>query len=746
MAIKYIGSAWKENLRTGFPPEDRIYLDFRKIKYPPVRTVGTEAYTLATSSVNFPGTYAGAFSGTEGFEYFLDMTSKFSIIIEHKPGFVYTSATDHVIKAWYVSATQKFLVRYDAATDTFVVEWQDGGTARTLSSQQFDDGTSFTDIDQRLRFIISIDLTTGTTAGSSFTVEPMESGSSATDSTWSGNIDSLSTNFSKMSTGFANDTDYYNGDMYYERICLNQNLTTLALWKATKAEEIYFPFDGHMTGNTRVNVTRFMSTLGMSKNVEHPTSGAIGANNCTFRLNSQSGEFADDQYATYDPTLDQFNGTVAQKYLQQRSGIYIENWYDGDFDSIFVGQFDDSKYSRSTPLKDIQRVSCRGLDNAAVLMRKQFREAQRYDNYKLSSTTFESSLFHQIAYEGTKEKVRNYAANSGFENAAIGSSWFTIGTASIARSSSQALLGTYSGSATFAAGSDEVYQEIRFDDVEVLNPDENYTFTVYGLSAGAFSGTLKIEERDSGGVNDSSTSSISLSGGEDFKSFTVTHQITDSDSDRLRISVVASTGTIFLDCAMLTETKRQLNYFVLNTTVGNGTYIEADDYATDSFAVMGINAETVDFTHPWLFIEEGERVWDNLTAIGDASAPRYMGLDAAGVLTLKAVLSTAGEPTSLFDVDEHMGNINVNANIATANRIIISGVYIQELTDVTLIFQATGSSLADVNETDIQIAVLNNELFPLPSTFGDFWAKYGEGLPEPSARPTSHGTGGSGGR
>jgi hypothetical protein len=267
MAVKFIDSNWREALRTGFPPTDQVYLDFRHIKYPAVRSLGTEAYIAATSSANFPGTYALDFNGTEGYEYLLELPSKFSFLFEWEPTFSYDTASEKKVISWTLSATQFFTISYVVSPDQFQVLWQDGGTFRTLNSQQFDDGTSHTDLNQKLRFIVSIDLTTGTTAGSSFTVEPLETGSSSTDTTWSGNIDSKTSNFQQLAFGFRpdNDSDYNEGEYHYLRYAANANLTTMAEWKAYKGEEIYFPFDGHTTGFSRANVTLFSISVHRSQ-------------------------------------------------------------------------------------------------------------------------------------------------------------------------------------------------------------------------------------------------------------------------------------------------------------------------------------------------------------------------------------------------------------------------------------------------------------------------------------------------
>ena len=56
--------------------------------------------------------------------------------------FAHNVASDQNLWGWYVSATQEFYIDYNAANDIFSLLWEDGGTARSLASAQFDDGTA----------------------------------------------------------------------------------------------------------------------------------------------------------------------------------------------------------------------------------------------------------------------------------------------------------------------------------------------------------------------------------------------------------------------------------------------------------------------------------------------------------------------------------------------------------------------------------------------------------------------------
>ena len=102
---------------------------------------------------------------------------------------------------WRIDATHYLLLRYNVATDSYSVEYRDGGTLRGMDSQQFDDGSSFTNINQRLRFTLLLNLTSGGTNDSMFIITPLESGSQFIDNSWSGTPDVKSSTFSTLSIG-----------------------------------------------------------------------------------------------------------------------------------------------------------------------------------------------------------------------------------------------------------------------------------------------------------------------------------------------------------------------------------------------------------------------------------------------------------------------------------------------------------------------------------------------------------------
>ena len=146
-----------------------------------------------------------------------EMSSKFILDMKFKPWFIYNVATDVFILDWYVSATQFFRLFFDTS-DFFYLDFKDGSNTATMGSQQFDDGSFFTDINQRIRILVSIDLTTGTNLGSRFIIIPLESGAKYEDIEWDGAIDAHSSTFPTLSIGHINDGSQADSQIEYIRI------------------------------------------------------------------------------------------------------------------------------------------------------------------------------------------------------------------------------------------------------------------------------------------------------------------------------------------------------------------------------------------------------------------------------------------------------------------------------------------------------------------------------------------------
>jgi hypothetical protein len=457
-------------------------------------------------------------------------------------------------------------------------------------------------------------------------------------------------------------------------------------------------------------------------------------------LNNNNGYFSDDQYAAFDPANAVYNGTSDQKYLQRRCRVWLEDWYNGDFDNAFFGRLTRNGFARSSEFLEISLVNISAMDKAEELESHIVDKATAYEDKKISDSTEADSLIHLIAREASKHKVYNYLANSSFENATITNSWVQGSNTTLSRQADP-LFGTYCGQIVCAGGQGETYQTVTFDGSHRLSVGDTYTFFVWLKSSAAVSvtGGVQIEEHDSGGNNDETTADISISGGEGWVKHTVSHTITDSDSDRLIARVIGDDGdTIKIDGAMLINNDRAIHWFVHNDNDGSAGSVGADEVENDSYETMGFDVDYVNVTHPWRRVEAGETVWSSLKRLANATAPLYLGFDENGTFRFRCVLATGYSdkvPRADFTEDDVEPGINTNLTMATANQVIGTGVRIivppAGRQYYKPIWRATACGAFDIDATGtiLEESIANGDSWPDPDTYGEFWARYQEGLP-----------------
>ena len=143
MSVSDVSAAWKTALESRNKP--RIYFDPRQQEYPSI--AGSPTFTAVDAwrygSHDLTGGYA---------EFLLTMPNTFSFEMLAYPNFAYDTADDPCIFSWYWTANIYFKLYYNHTDDKFRCEYKDGGTARYLESQQFDDGSSHDNISAWLTF------------------------------------------------------------------------------------------------------------------------------------------------------------------------------------------------------------------------------------------------------------------------------------------------------------------------------------------------------------------------------------------------------------------------------------------------------------------------------------------------------------------------------------------------------------------------------------------------------------------
>ena len=675
---------------------------------------------------NIPGSH----SLSSGYiENLLEIPSKFTLQIKFKPNFAFNIGSNQWLWTWYITGSNKLVFFYDAPGDTFRIFWVDAGSSRWLLSAQYDDGSSFRNINQYMTLTAAIDLTTGSTAGSALWMDKTQD-----DTTWSGNIDAKTTVFNKNQIRAQNGTTG-NYDIAYALMIPDLIATDAQVqndFKDVTNEQIYWDLNGHGTGRTRCNITRFVRTLNTTKSVENIASGTQGANKVSFVLHNLNGEFSDDQYAAFDPTADIFNGTITDKYLQKRSNITVETWFEGDFDTVFFGKLTSGLYKRSAPVTNIGLVSCNADDYISLIARKSVRKGRFYEDADLVDTADEGdSLLHLITRLATKREIFNYLSNSSFENATIGDSWLESG-GTWTKDATDSLFGSASGKLVLVGSSEFVMQLVLFTGTKKLNVGETYIFSIWLKSTLAASGAnnnIYLQEGDVVGINAATSVAYSLAGGEGYKRADVLHTITDSDSDRFRVLIEADAGdTINVDGAQLIPSDRALNYFVLNNNDGVGSASAADDADSASYDILGFDVQSVAITHPWRRVDSNVSLWSYMKDLGDATIASYIGLTSAGTFRHRSRLATAYEDPIPYGTIDSARTLNTKIDIRNANAVIVHGVNIIKQSNLQIMWVATGSNAFNVASNSVlNEQVLNGASWPPAATYGDeFIARYGD--------------------
>lgn len=711
---------WKNDLKERVWPTDRIYIDFRQEIYPPYDS--DLEYTLITHADNQPNGF-NVTGGTS--DYLLELPDTFTLSIRVKANFDYDTASSQYLIGWYVGATKYCYLYYSAAGDGYRFRWRDGVDDATLTGQTYTDNDVLHDWHD---ICVAIDLTTGDTSGSALYIDR-----DSKDTTWTSNIDAHVTNFPILEMRCVNDNE---GDyqINHLRIFPNKVATSAEVaedFKSVQDEEIIWHFNGEGCGRTRCNVTRFVQNIYNEKSIEDFASGSASSNTLTVQLKSPEGEFADDQYAAFDPTSDDFNGLVTQKYMQARCRLVMESWYNHDYEIVFNGRLTEGAFSRNSAAGLISTVTITGEDSVSDIARKFRRKAIAYEDKKISDTTEADSLIHLITQLATKDDIYNFLSNSSFENAVITNSWSLtdLGIGATWAKAAGGLFGSNEGQLTNGNNYCLVYQIVTFTGKKKLNVGETYTFSVWLKCADACGHLIQLNERDSGGSNDYTNENYSIDGGEGWISCSVTHTITDSDSDRLRCSVyVNDTVTLSIDGAMLIQNDRTINWFILNDNDGAAGVESADDADSDSYDTVGFDVDAVNVTHPYAVLKQGANIWDELKLLGDAAGAMYNGMDEAGIYKFRAKLKTGyADPTSLETItDDEITGVATSLEVAQANKIVVHGVKIKEYTNMTAVWIASASGSFDQGSgQQIAETIADGDYWP-DEDDGDYWAKYGQ--------------------
>jgi hypothetical protein len=716
VSIKYISAAWQTAL-TGFPPDQRVYVDFRQQEYPEL--AGAPTFTLITSADNQPGSH----NLTGGYaNYFLDMPSKMVLDIYCKPTFSYTGGTNQYLWTWYNDATHQLALYFDVTAHKYTLAWQDGGTMRTQVSSAYGSDVAF---QVWTRITVSLDLTTGTVNGSALYIQ-----GASVSTAWSGASDTKARYFPVFTVRGQNGTagGY---TINYCRLFFGITATASevsANFSAKLDEEVIWHYNGHAVGHTRCNVTGRVRNVALQKTIESGT-GNSNPNQLGVILMSTIGQFADDQYAAFAPASEIYNGTSSQKYMQKRTPIELETWYGGLFELEFSGRVDDTLWKRRSVIDDVSTVTLSALDRIDDLKRSLAPVSYTYENYDLSKPgDYSTSLLHTIVRLCTRKSWYNFLGNSSFENATIANSWLVAGAGATFSRVAGGLIGSFQGDLVYGAAAASVYQIVTFTGIKKIDTQQVWNFSIYLKSAAAASGTLRISGYTGGVETEFQTQAYALTGGEGWRKFEVSYTVATSTVNAIRCTwTKAEAGTLSADCAMLIQRSASVNWFALNSTDGAAGSISSDSAMNAYYDSIGFDTDDAAITHPWVLINQNDTLMSHLEDIADATAATYLGMDSCGTLKYRTPFKAGyADPASIATITS-MQEVSAIMDITQANHIIIHGIQIIKSTFNVILWNAKNTgSFSTVNGADIYESVVAGASWPNTTTYPEYWAKLSE--------------------
>ena len=145
------------------------------------------------------------------------MPDAFTKAIRFKLRFAYDAPSDNpVICEFYIDASHFLAILYAVGGDYILGAWEDGDTVRYIISQQFDDGTLYTDVNQEIVVAFSFDPAAGIN-GSRLIIIPMESGAIFESTSWSGVPDTKTSTFPTESIAHVGGANQGDLDIMYNR-------------------------------------------------------------------------------------------------------------------------------------------------------------------------------------------------------------------------------------------------------------------------------------------------------------------------------------------------------------------------------------------------------------------------------------------------------------------------------------------------------------------------------------------------
>ena len=235
------------------------------------------SYTYWTAAMVINNTYPVPYVATSrtavntSYSFRLPPSGKFIVDCEFFPYFAYDVSDDPNVWSFYIDGTHRLTMEYETGSDVFRVFWVDGGTGRTLTSQQFYAST----LNTYIRLTNSFDLSASNGSAYYFVDGVL------IDSTWSDAIDVLSsTGFTTIEVAQENNTARVNGIFRNFKV-LGGSFSSTTATAITSETSLDTALEDHtlLLDNTYQNQFYFDTVAIMGHNISEGASITMQANN-----------------------------------------------------------------------------------------------------------------------------------------------------------------------------------------------------------------------------------------------------------------------------------------------------------------------------------------------------------------------------------------------------------------------------------------------------------------------------------
>jgi hypothetical protein len=317
MALKYIPQSWKDDLRTNFDSSLNFYINPRARTIPALTDAGN-TFIKNDSSTNMRGTYRMQCGGSTDLTYLYTLPQRFIIEGWFKPEFAYNVAGDQYL--FTAPASTDVQIRYVTSSAKLQFVNRHGGAGgEGIYSTAF---TSSAELQKWIYVRCFLD-TIDNLKGFYCIVNGVVYADSQVIPT-AGTI--IPDNRISFFPTVAAESSYW---IIHE---LDETLAT-GEYKTYQADrQIMFDFNGTTLARERIRIPRNSAAADLRgvKSIDslhyavENQGGSACANSAGLTLYNIKGQFSDDQYDAFDPFQGYYNGTVYQKYLQNRVGVEIE--------------------------------------------------------------------------------------------------------------------------------------------------------------------------------------------------------------------------------------------------------------------------------------------------------------------------------------------------------------------------------------------------------------------------------------